>query len=326
MVKRRQIRGFSIIEAMVVLAILGALLAAGLSTLDYLTKERTRQQVLASLLEVRERIFQLLEDPLPWQKTILNNPGLSCLPPVTSGPCTHGATVSPVLHDAAGTVKYDPATQGFDRNGLFCLQADGLATCPFRYEIVTTLTCDGTPTCDYPAVVTVAKLVVPFGVINFPLNVDRYTIEVFHSLGDRQNPSYSQKCVDWAARGWATEIQCLTDGRWHAVLSHSNVGTVSYGTLAGLQAHVNAGADIRVIVEGAGLVETCAQVYRGGGGAGPMYCLTSNRFSGEVAAMIGLGAVRFGSDGSVTCVSNSNPNGVNTCGGITSPMTWMIRY
>ncbi len=54
---------------------------------------------------------------------------------------------------------------------------------------------------------------------------------------------YSETCTDFATRGWASESDCLHDGRWHQVYDR-NTGA---GSVAAIRTHVDAGASLRVV-------------------------------------------------------------------------------
>ena len=54
---------------------------------------------------------------------------------------------------------------------------------------------------------------------------------------------YSETCSDFATRGWASESDCLHDGRWHRVYASNP----TLGSTTALREHVSAGADVRVV-------------------------------------------------------------------------------
>jgi len=314
-------KGFSLIEAMVVMGLLGVASMAGMALFEQISKEQKRVQVMAVLQENRDKVYKLLEEPQAWSQTIANNASMACLMPAAATDCNHGDNLSPTLFTIAGTSYYNPATQGFSRNGVICNLSDGDSACPFKYQISTKLACPGTATCSQPAVVTLATLVVAPDIFPFPINPERFQVEVFHSGGDRKNPSYSANCLDWQARGWASQDNCLTDGRWHRVFTNAADGSVLSGTIADLTSHIQAGVDVQIVFGAS--VRNCSLTYVN---AGVARCLTPVGFAGEAPAFVTFGAARFSSDGTITCTNKETPLGGNECAGLTGEMTWMIRY
>ncbi|MCM2282798.1 MAG: hypothetical protein NDI61_13240 [Bdellovibrionaceae bacterium] len=141
------------------------------------------------------------------------------------------------------------------------------------------------------------------------------------------SPRYSSDCSDWAVKGWPSLLECMQDGRWHVVLTHTPAGAVVSGSKATLMSHLGQGAEVRItrMVGGSPLAEICAQVYQDPGAGSPIYCLGNMRFSGNAAPTFRPSTARYGSDGSVYCLDPAFPN-VNNCTGVSVGGSWYIRY
>lgn len=151
--------------------------------------------------------------------------------------------------------------------------------------------------------------------------------------------SYSEKCDDYAAKGWSSKEECLKDGGWHLVVEvPAGGGTPTTGSVDDLYRHIEAGTDVKVIIpeqrlysNGAALSivmsgnEECQQVYRSQKGSRPIYCLTSARFAGETLGEVAHGSARYGTDGSIFCASTSRVGG-NGCTVDPLRYKWYIRY
>lgn len=150
---------------------------------------------------------------------------------------------------------------------------------------------------------------------------------------------YSEKCDDYAAKGWASKEDCLKDGNWHLVVVVPPGGTPTPDSVDDLTKYIEEGTDVKVIIpeqrlsaNGSPLAivtsgnEECQQVYRSQSGSRPIYCLTTARFSGESVAEASQGSARYGTDGSLFCNGLRSP-GRNGCSGL-DPLTykWYIRY
>lgn len=142
-------------------------------------------------------------------------------------------------------------------------------------------------------------------------------------------PGYSEKCDDYAAKGFASKDECLQDGGWH-IVDPTDPNEI--------ERHVFAGADVKVIIpnqylysNGVRLAQTmtgneeCQQIYRSQSGSRPFYCLTTVRFQGEANGQTNHGSVRYGTDGSIFCNGLSNP-GSNGCTVDRMTFKWYIRY
>lgn len=151
--------------------------------------------------------------------------------------------------------------------------------------------------------------------------------------------SYSEKCDDYAAKGWSSKEECLKDGGWHLVVEvPAGGGTPTTGSVDDLYRHIEAGTDVKVIIpeqrlyaNGSALNivmsgnEECQQVYRSQKGSRPIYCLTSARFAGETLNEVAHGSARYGTDGSIVCASTSRIGG-NGCTVDPLRYKWYIRY
>lgn len=82
---------------------------------------------------------------------------------------------------------------------------------------------------------------------------------------------YSETCTDFSARGWATQDDCLHDGRWHKV--YDQTGT---GSIADVKTHALAGASFRVVTDQNPAMFDCVSISfddrNYGGGSGHVVC------------------------------------------------------
>lgn len=151
--------------------------------------------------------------------------------------------------------------------------------------------------------------------------------------------TYSEKCDDFAAKGWSSKEECLKDGNWHVVVEvPAGGGVPTTGSVDELERHVQAGTDVKVIIPEQALFlngsalnitmsgnEECQQVYRSQAGSRPIYCLTTARFGGEALSEVSHGSARYGTDGSIVCASTNRVGG-NGCTMDPLRYKWYIRY
>lgn len=169
------------------------------------------------------------------------------------------------------------------------------------------------------------------------LKVSVFALLVSVVATQAQAGSYSMKCDDYSAAGFASKDACLKDGRWHVVYENEGSSAI-YGSVEVLNSHMTAGADVKVIagnqrlsINGSpssiyiNLNEKCQQVYRSQSGSRPIYCLSPLRFSGEANAEISHGSMRYGTDGRFFCNGIKYP-GSNGC--VADPISakWLIKY
>ncbi len=144
----------------------------------------------------------------------------------------------------------------------------------------------------------------------------------------------SVNCDDYALKGWASRSDCLQDGRWHEAYRHLG-GTVQYGTVAELKAHVHAGADVKVTVDNEvtswPIAIRCAVVSLSDGNGNEVHCGGKRKDDG---ATIGTGAgnnlewIVYGSTGAVQYTPHAMGS-TWTAGGVGAPawtFRWFVRY
>lgn len=154
-----------------------------------------------------------------------------------------------------------------------------------------------------------------------------------------QAGSYSMKCDDYAAVGFASKDDCVKDGRWHVVYENDTASRAVYGSVDILHGHIIAGADVKVIAANqqlylngsplgiyANLNEKCQQVYRSNSGARPIYCLSPVRFANEDINSVSHGSARYGSDGRVVCNAMKSTPGGNACTTDPVALKWLVKY
>lgn len=319
--------GFSLLESLIVLALFSLVMAGGMGMMNFISKERARVNLLSTLQSSRDKIYGLIEDGTAWKETINANTGLSCLQAGSVTPCNNGATVSPILHNQVGTSIFDPATQGFDNYGNICALSAGETNCPLKYNIQTKLSCGTEATCLKPAVVTTANLEILSNPNGFPINLNRFSMEIFHGGRGPSStyfaPSYSKDCTDWESAGWDSKETCLKDGRWHLIYKNNPSGTPTFGSVNAMEQHIKNGAEFKIIH--GSVTEICQQTYRSAQGIKPIYCLTGLRFAGEAPPFVKHSSARFGSDGSIWCLAEGTQN-ANACSGLSMEYEWLIKY
>lgn len=92
---------------------------------------------------------------------------------------------------------------------------------------------------------------------------------------------YSITCDDFATRGWSSKDQCLQDGRWHLVYSHTSAGATTFGSKANLIDHLRNGANVKAgFTPGTfgflGGYEVCTAIVADGG-SGHIGCMGTPR-------------------------------------------------
>lgn len=172
-------KGYTLIEAMIVVAIVGVISAGTISTFEFLLREKARLSAISNLELIRNKISAVIDDADAWSATIADSSDLECLN--TNTECDHGVTVSPILRNPVGEAVYDPTTQGFDWNGGICALESGEIACPLHYQIVTKLSCGSVAKCTKPAVVTQAKLVIRSDNLGVRINSSRFDLESYQS-------------------------------------------------------------------------------------------------------------------------------------------------
>lgn len=101
------------------------------------------------------------------------------------------------------------------------------------------------------------------------------------NIGLRQ---YVSDCNQFAANGWASKQECLTDGRWHKVQS-----TLGYANADLVAAITNGGVDVQLGYSSnatfPGTTRTCSNVllYVVSVGSTYAYCQTSSEFVGSIS-------------------------------------------
>lgn len=316
----RSCHGFSLIEAIIALAIVGLASTGALSLFASLAKERARNDFLTTANTARNQLYGLLETTDSWVATRDNSLALQCIHSIPVGICTGGTTVSPIILNSVGVPIFNPATQGFDTQGNICLITSPL--CLIRYSIQTIIDCGIQPTCTSPAVVTTATMTVPVNPNNFPINSARYSFSIIHGSRAGKTPGYSKDCVNWAAMGWQSQSECLKDGRWHLVFANNSSGNPILGTVADLKIHVLDGAEVKITSVNPFILfgEICISAAIVVTSPGVIECLGAVRFSGTG----GAGSVRVKTNGAVYCADLASP-GADGCG-VTVAVDWYVKY
>lgn len=327
-------KGFSLIEILVVLGIIGIVLATTITLVSNTNKESTRLSVLTILQNLRDRNYKLIETHESYLKTIDSTAALSCLHTGSTTNCTETdppttpAIDLPIYYNSAGTAVYDSSTNGFKWDGTTCTLASGNVNCPITWETLVYFDCGTAATsCLRPAVTIIAKLVLRDNPNNFPINLERFSFTVFKggSLTGSSvtRPTFSQDCSDWSTRGWNDKADCMQDGRWHKVFENNSSGTILFGSVNELRTAIQSAPAVQV--KCGVQTEQCALAYESISVPGTFYCLTGLRFSGEAPAFYNLGAARYSSGGQVTCLNQTNPT-VDACPGMTIGCSWLVRH
>lgn len=137
---------------------------------------------------------------------------------------------------------------------------------------------------------------------------------------------FSTNCDDFAAKGWATKLQCMQDGKWHLAYSHNDSGAATYGAKSEFINHISAGAEVKVVfptsIFRAGY-ETCTSVAVNADPVGDtIACMSASRAGVNpwypsynktpVNAVVYFSNGRLVYDGTSTAVN--------------VPMDWYVRY
>jgi len=216
----RQNSGFSLVEALVAVGIMGVLIATIVSVMTYLEKTKSQSSLTPTLISMQNNIQSLLINDVAWDKTLAVPANmattLACLPnstncahtakPPAPNPLTNAYYLAapfidmPVLAETNGTSYIDntTATSGFNANGSRCTTFDGTNgndICPIRWELRVALICpDLAGPCNNPAVEIfgILRFSPSAGSTRFPIvNESKYRVSVSRgSLGKNRSERF----------------------------------------------------------------------------------------------------------------------------------------
>lgn len=144
--------GISLIDILIAMAIT-AIVALGVASTTFYAGRLSRDATMrATMITVRENIFNVLNNYESWTNSVNNDANFSCA--IASTGCVGSPYAQFNLYDASGAIYYNKATtNGFDENGTTCSSATNTPTrtCPIRVNLTWTSICT---TCN-PALVRV---------------------------------------------------------------------------------------------------------------------------------------------------------------------------
>lgn len=129
--------GFSLIEAMVTLAIMGVVAVGSMSMMSYLNKERKRNSVMLSVQIIRQKLMYTLSDNGSWDNSKNHNNNstfINC-----GNTCAHDSQADFIVYDQANALVHDPRTNGFKADGSSCALTD--VSCLIKVDVKLKLTC-----------------------------------------------------------------------------------------------------------------------------------------------------------------------------------------
>ncbi len=144
-------QGFSLMEAMVALVVLGVVSWGMMGIFQTMNRDQRRLSTLFQLQQIQKNISTLVSSDGAWSEIVKNNEVLKCLVPQSTTPCVNGVTEVTSLFTAGGAAFFDSTAQGFGLNGEVCAVSSPL--CKIRLKFMVELTCPGTPaaaTCGTP--------------------------------------------------------------------------------------------------------------------------------------------------------------------------------
>jgi type II secretory pathway pseudopilin PulG len=186
------IRGFSLFELLISIAIGMSLLAVGGSVLVQIAKSQYRTISTAQINTLHRAMINMLASDQSWTNTLQSprNPGMACL--YNGNQCTPGVPSPFVLYDTGNAVYFDSTnpSNGFNANGESCaaFSNSGNDSCPFRFAMTWTAVCIR-PACATPQVMISAKLLYAPRTGSLGINVENYSIASFY-----RNPPVTQLC------------------------------------------------------------------------------------------------------------------------------------
>lgn len=185
-------KGFSLVEAMVTIAIMGVVAVGSMSMMNYLNKERKRNSVMLSVQIIRQKLLYNLSDNSSWNQTRnhANNTGfIDC-----GNACVDGSETDLEVYDQAAVLLHNPKVNGFKADGSSCALAD--TTCILKVDVKLKLKCtDGTDPCSGPDMIvkTLFALNPTASIEGLVLNGANYNFEVYKGSTVSSGPGYDGK-------------------------------------------------------------------------------------------------------------------------------------
>lgn len=186
--------GFTLIEALIALNLIGISIYFGSSAISQLTKVKTNAQLYMNVNLSKRNLISMLQNNTAWVYTINGNGAeFDCLKNITGGLGDAGCEVKNdpngypfVLYNDSNMVYYDPvgsATAGFDNKGEVCNTYDstnGNPACPYRAQVRWRPICSFAPgvKCHQPAIEITGLIEIKRSTNVFAIQKTNYTFQV----------------------------------------------------------------------------------------------------------------------------------------------------
>ncbi len=145
-------KGFSLVEALVALGILGVVMTVAITLSHDMLKNQARNQVSSSLDMISMSLLGHISNQDSWDQTRLQNAVMSCaLMTPSQCPAGWGGAIS--LYDSRGNKILDSANadQGFRMDGSTCTgYLTGQNNCVIQASLAWKIQCQSVESCKYP--------------------------------------------------------------------------------------------------------------------------------------------------------------------------------
>ncbi|GEM_PF-5818955 len=186
--------GFTLIEALIAVNLIGISIYFGSSAINQLTKIKANSQLYTNVNLAKRNLISILQNNTAWINTInANGTEFDCLKNITGSLADGGCELKSaaagypfIIYNDSNGIFYDPlnsSTAGFDNKGDVCNTFDGVngnPACPYRATVRWRPICDFSPgvKCFQPAIEIFGEIAIKKNTSAFAIQKTSYAYQI----------------------------------------------------------------------------------------------------------------------------------------------------